>query len=54
MDYRDGQRDRRRGEHVGALKLSIDHMAAKGMQGRGVMIDLETPLPGYRHERFVG
>jgi len=40
MDYRDGGAVER-GEHVGALKLSIDHMAAHGMQGRGVMIDLE-------------
>src|ERR1700748_407849 len=40
VDYRDGQAVER-GEHVGAKALSIDHMAAHGMQGRGVMIDLE-------------
>jgi kynurenine formamidase len=39
-DYRDGQAIQA-GEHVGAKALSIDHMAAHGMQGRGVMIDLE-------------
>jgi len=40
------------GPHQGALKLGVDKMAAKGMQGRGVMVDL------FRHhgrERtFVG
>ena len=36
MDYRDGGAVER-GEHVGALNLSIDHMSAHGMQGRGVM-----------------
>src|ERR1700730_1472024 len=51
MDYRDGGAVER-GEHVGALKLSIDHMAAKGMQGRGVMIDLERHCG--RGESFVG
>jgi kynurenine formamidase len=51
MDYRDGKAIER-GEHVGALKLSIDHMAAKGMQGRGVMIDLERHCG--RGEEFVG
>jgi len=51
MDYRDGGAVER-GEHVGALKLSIDHMAAHGMQGRGVMIDLEHHCG--RGESFVG
>src|SRR5207245_28815 len=51
MDYRDGGAVER-GEHVGALKLSIDHMAAKGMQGRGVMIDLEHHCG--RGASFVG
>src|SRR5260370_41492637 len=51
MDYRDGGAVER-GEHVGALKLWIDHMAAKGMQGRGVMIDLEAHCG--RGEGFVG
>src|SRR5947209_5666422 len=51
MDYRDGGAVER-GEHVGALKLSIDHMAAHGMQGRGVMIDLESHCG--RGESFVG
>ena len=50
MDYRGGGAVER-GEHVGALKLSIDHMAAKGMQGRGVMIDLEHHFG--RGEKFV-
>src|SRR4029078_11064010 len=50
MDYRDGGAVER-GEHVGALKLSIDHMAAHGMQGRGVMIDLEHHFG--RGEKFV-
>src|ERR1041384_7503511 len=27
-----------RGEHVGATRLGIENMAAKGVQGRGVMI----------------
>src|SRR5215472_16155788 len=51
MDYRDGGAVER-GEHVGALRLSIDLMAAKGMQGRGVMIDLEHHCG--RGESFVG
>src|SRR6202030_1438948 len=51
MDYRDGGAVER-GEHVGALKLSIDHMAAHGMQGRGVMIELEHHCG--RGESFVG
>ena len=51
MDYRDGGAVER-GEHVGALKLSIDHMAAHGIQGRGVMIDLEQHCR--RGESFVG
>jgi len=51
MDYRDGGAVEH-GEHVGALKLSIDHMAAHGMQGRGVMIDLEHHCG--RGESFVG
>jgi hypothetical protein len=33
-----------RGEHVGALALGIDNLAAHPAQGRGVMIDLEARL----------
>jgi kynurenine formamidase len=34
-----------------AEKLGIEHMAAHGMQGRGVMVDLHTPFGDYpRHE----
>ena len=51
MDYRDGGAVER-GEHVGALQLSIENMAAHGMQGRGVMIDLEHHFG--RGEKFVG
>ena len=50
VDYRDGQAIER-GEHVGATALSIDHMAAHGIQGRGVMIDLEHHFG--RGEKFV-
>jgi Putative cyclase len=41
VDYRDG-RAVQRGEHEGAKALAIDNMAAHGMQGRGVMIDLQA------------
>jgi kynurenine formamidase len=41
VDYRDGGAAER-GEHVGAKALSIDNMAARCVQGRGVMIDLEA------------
>jgi kynurenine formamidase len=41
-----GPFDHARGEamagHVGALRLGVEHMAAKAIQGRAVMIDLET------------
>ena len=40
MDYRDGGAVPTAG-HIGATALGIDNMAAHGMQGRGVMIDLE-------------
>src|ERR1051325_10080658 len=42
VEYRDGQVVERPGGHLGATVLSIDNMAAHGMQGRGVMIDLEA------------
>ena len=42
VEYRDGQVIDRAGGHLGATALSIDNMAAHGMQGRGVMIDLEA------------
>ena len=42
VEYRDGQVVERAGGHLGAMALSIDNMAAHGMQGRGVMIDLEA------------
>jgi len=51
MDYRDGKAVVL-GEHVGATALSIDNMAAHGMQGRGVMIDLEAYFS--RAGKFVG
>jgi hypothetical protein len=43
VDYRDG-RAVERGEHVGALALGIDILAAHPVQARGVMIDLEAHL----------
>ena len=43
VDYRDGGAVER-GEHVGALALGVDNMAAHPVQGRGVMIDLQAPL----------
>ena len=52
VEYRDGQIIERPGGHLGATALSIDNMAAKGMQGRGVMIDLEHHFG--RGEKFVG
>jgi kynurenine formamidase len=51
VDYRGG-REEARGEHVGATALSIDQMAAHGVQGRGVMIDLEAHCG--RGGSFVG
>jgi hypothetical protein len=51
VDYRDGLAVER-GEHVGAMALSIDNLAAHPVQGRGVMIDLEAHCG--RGERFVG
>ena len=51
VDYRDGLAIER-GEHVGAIALSIDNMAAHCIQGRGVMIDLEHHCG--RGESFVG
>jgi hypothetical protein len=40
VDYRNGGAVDR-GEHIGAIALSINNMAAHPVQGRGVMIDLE-------------
>jgi kynurenine formamidase len=51
VDYRGG-REIARGEHVGAQALAIDAMAAHGVQGRGVMIDLEAHCG--RGGSFVG
>src|SRR5258708_35176060 len=51
MDYRDGPANER-SEHIGAIALSIDNMAAHCIQGRGVMIDLERHCG--RGESFVG
>ncbi len=42
VEYRAGQVVEREGGHLGATALAIDNMAAHGMQGRGVMIDLEA------------
>src|SRR5207237_10034948 len=50
VDYRGGGAIER-GEHVGALALGIENMAARGVQGRGVMIDLEHHFG--RSEKFV-
>ena len=50
VDYRDGGAVER-GEHVGAMALGIENMAAHGVQGRGVMIDLERHFG--RGEKFV-
>jgi len=52
VEYRDGKIIERAGGHLGATALSIDNMAAKGMQGRGVMIDLEPHFG--RGEKYVG
>src|SRR5713101_4536816 len=51
-EYRGGQVIERAGGHLGATALSIDNMAAHGMQGRGVMIDLEAHFG--RAGKFVG
>jgi kynurenine formamidase len=40
MDYSGGGAVER-GEHVGALALGIENMAAKAIQGRAVLVDLE-------------
>jgi len=50
MDYRGGGAVER-GAHVGATALGIENMAAHGVQGRGVMIDLEAHFG--RGEKFV-
>ena len=42
VEYRAGEIIERAGGHLGATALAIDNMAAHGMQGRGVMIDLEA------------
>jgi kynurenine formamidase len=41
VDY-GGAEERARGEHVGARALGIENYAVKGMQGRGVLIDLHA------------
>lgn len=41
IDYRDGKEEKTAG-HQGAAALSIANLAADGVQGRGVMIDLEA------------
>src|SRR5260370_26433 len=51
LDYRGGG-TAERGEHIGAMALGIENMAAHGVQGRGVMIDLEAHFG--RGEKFVG
>jgi hypothetical protein len=51
VDYRDGGAVGQ-GEHVGALALGIENLAAHPVQGRGVMIDLERHCG--RGEEFVG
>jgi hypothetical protein len=51
VDYRDGKAVET-GGHLGATALSIDNMATHGVQGRGVMIDLEAHCG--RGESFVG
>ena len=51
VDYRDGGAVEL-GEHVGALALGIENLAAHPVQGRGVMIDLEAHCG--RGENFVG
>lgn len=38
------------GRHVGALKLGIENMAAKAVQGRGVLIDLKARFGETLHE----
>ncbi len=50
-DYRAGGAVER-GEHVGAMALGIENTAVHGVQGRGVMIDLEAHFG--RGEKFVG
>lgn len=40
------------GETTGARKLGVENMAEKGMQGRGVMVDLERHFGETRH--YVG
>ncbi|MBV9863602.1 MAG: cyclase family protein [Alphaproteobacteria bacterium] len=51
IDYSGGEA-REIGAHVGAKALSIDNMARKCIQGRGVMIDLEAHFG--RGPTFVG
>ncbi|MCL4800506.1 MAG: cyclase family protein [Burkholderiales bacterium] len=41
VDY-GGAGERARGEHVGARALGIENYAVKGMQGRGVLVDLHA------------
>ena len=51
VEYRAGEIIERAGGHLGATALAIDNMAAHGMQGRGVMIDLEAHFG--RGEKYV-
>ncbi len=52
VDYRDGGAKPLSGEHVGARKLGIEHLAEGCAQGRGVMIDLYTHFG--LGKRYVG
>ena len=52
VEYQGGEVVERPGGHLGATALSIDNMAAHGVQGRGVMIDLEAHFG--HGEKFVG
>jgi kynurenine formamidase len=50
VDYRNGKTPT--GEFVGARALGIENMAAQGVQGRGVLVDLRAHFGDER--RFVG
>ena len=52
VEYGADGRPEPRGEHQGALRLGVDNMAVKGMQGRGVMLDLHRHVG--RDHTFVG
>ena len=40
------------GDTIGARKLGVENMAVKGMQGRGVLVDLERHFG--KERRYVG